>query len=52
MDWIQVFTIIGTIVGFLIWHANRVDTEASRQAARTDELYKMFVDLLKNNKKV
>ena len=58
MDWIQVFTIIGVLGGFMIYMLQRiekdVDTYGRRldgHAQRIDQLYKMFVDLLKEQKK-
>lgn len=51
MEWIQVLTIIGVIGGFLIYHANRVDNQVLATNQRMDQLYNMFVDLLKEGKK-
>ena len=82
MDWIQVFTIIGTltaIIGtlgaFTFWSFNKLDTDIkgvgyhisdvnnrldgwikhsiavqAEQSKRTDQLYQMFIDLLKERK--
>lgn len=71
MDWIQVLTIIGTVVGAAAWlhsdlkwlHSDLRTTEArldaqigsmreaqAAQNARTDQLYNMFCDLLKQQK--
>jgi len=64
MDWIQVFTIIGVLGGFMFFMLQRLekdidgiktDVNASNKrldghAMRIDQLYKMFVDLLKQKK--
>jgi hypothetical protein len=57
MEWIQVLTIIGFIVGINYYfisnlqkHIDRIDTDMKSQGARTDQLYQMFVDLLKERK--
>lgn len=65
MEWIQVLTIIGvniTLFGGLmtlvIWVVNRIDSDVkalcARQDAQTqriDQLYGMFIDLLKEGRK-
>ena len=43
-EWI---TIIGTLLGCFFFLTARID----QQAARTDRLYEMFIDLLKEGKK-
>ncbi len=57
MDWIQAITIIGVLGGFFFWQTNKLDNDmkaiASRldgHATRIDQLYKMFVDLIKEKK--
>lgn len=64
MDWIQVVAIIGSLGGLVIWMTNkldgdikslssRMDAHAVRMdshAKRIDQLYNMFVDLLKERK--
>ena len=57
MQWIQVITIIGTIVGFgwyflscLEKDIDKVDRRMDGHAQRIDKLYQMFVDLLKERK--
>lgn len=57
MEWVQVFTIIGVLGGFMFYMLSRVekdiDTIARRldgHAQRIDQLYKMFIDLLKERK--
>lgn len=58
MDWIQVITIIGTLGAFTFWlftkldadiRASNCDIRASNQ--RVDQLYQMFIDLLKEGRK-
>lgn len=62
MEWIQVFTIIGVLGGFMFWqtskldrdiskHIDRIDADMKIQGARTDKLYEMFIDLLKDRSK-
>lgn len=64
MNWIQVFTIIGSLGAFTFWLFTKLDNDIkssnSRQDAqmgridqqmvRIDQLYGMFVDLLKEKK--
>ena len=64
MDWIQVATIIGVnialfggLASLIIWVVNKLDKDVDKigirldgHAARIDQLYKMFVDLLKERK--
>ena len=63
--WIQVLAIIGGIGGPMIWMINKLDTDikglSSRMdkfdarmdghARRIDQLYQMFVDLLKQQRR-
>lgn len=65
MEWNQTFTIIGVNIGLfsiigaiLIYFLNKIDGDINRldrrldgHAARIDQLYQMFVDLLKERKK-
>jgi hypothetical protein len=64
MDWLQVFTIIGVLGGFIFFMMQRMHSDMLRldgeiksmgsrldaHANRIDQLYKMFVDLIKSNK--
>ncbi len=57
MDWIQVFTIIGVLGGFIFFMNQRMHSDIeslSRRldghAQRIDQLYHMFCDLLKEKK--
>lgn len=58
MNWIEVFTIIGVNAGIIVWMVNKLDADIKSlgnrldgHAARIDQLYKMFVDLLKEGRK-
>lgn len=65
MDWIQVGTIIGVNVALIaamitivIWAVGKMDADVKSignrldgHATRIDQLYRMFVDLLKEGKK-
>lgn len=61
MDWTQAFAIIGSLGTFIFWMFtkldsdikslnNRLDQHISSSSARTDQLYQMFIDLLKEKK--
>ena len=61
MDWSQVITIIAAIGGFTYFLftkldsdiktlSSRMDARTEAQSARIDQLYQMFVDLLKERK--
>jgi hypothetical protein len=50
MDWIQVFTIIGILGGFTFWMFTKLDTDIRNSHQRIDQLYQMFIDLLKEGK--
>jgi hypothetical protein len=65
MDWAQILTIVGVniallaaLAGLIIWAVSKLDSDmksiGSRldgHAARIDQLYRMFIDLLKEGKK-
>jgi len=62
MDWIQVVSVLGTVIGSVASAAAYLhvqiknDMKEIRQAlttqgARTDKLYEMFVDLIKEGRK-
>jgi hypothetical protein len=50
MDWIQVFTIIGSLAAFTFWLFTKLDNDVRAQGQRIDQLYQMFIDLLKEKK--
>jgi len=65
MNWAQILTIAGlnlsmfvALAGLVIWTVNKHDSEIKSingrldgHASRIDQLYQMFVDLLKETKK-
>lgn len=65
MDWEQILAIIGVnialagiMISIIVWITSKHDTEMNRvitridgHAARMDQLYSMFVDLLKEGRK-
>ena len=50
MDWIQTLTFIATVVASN-YYFHRDIKEDIKATARTDRLYEMFIDLLKDVKK-
>jgi hypothetical protein len=50
MDWIQTLSIIATVVASAFYIHREVQTDIKAQSARTDRLYEMFIDLLKEKK--
>jgi hypothetical protein len=57
MDWTQAITIMGVLGGFIFWQVNRIHDDISGinrrldgHAQRIDQLYSMFIDLLKEKK--
>jgi hypothetical protein len=50
MDWIQVFTIIGSLGAFTFWLFTKLDADIRNSNQRIDQLYQMFIDLLKERK--
>ena len=65
MDWTMILTIIGVnialfgaLAGLNVWVVNKLDTDVKSMctrldghAQRIDQLYQMFVDLLKEGRK-
>ena len=51
MDWIQVFTIIGSLATFMFWMFNKLDSDIKSSNQRIDQLYRMFIDLLREGRK-
>ncbi len=50
MDWIQVLTIVVTLLGGIFYiHSDirEIKKDMQQQNARIDKLYEMFIDLLK-----
>lgn len=61
MDWTQAFAIIGSLGAFTFWLFTKLDNDIkasnarldqhiTSSTARTDQLYQMFIDLLKEKK--
>jgi hypothetical protein len=50
MDWIQTFTIIGVLGSFTFWLFTKLDSDVRASNQRIDQLYQMFIDLLKEKK--
>jgi hypothetical protein len=50
MYWIQTLSIIATVVESAFYIHREVQTDIKAQSARTDRLYEMFIDLLKEKK--
>jgi CRISPR/Cas system-associated protein Csm6 len=51
MDWIQVITIIASVFGAAYYIHRDIREDMKIQTARTDRLYEMFIDLLKEGRK-
>lgn len=51
MDWLQTGSIIATIIAGAYCLHRDIKEDMKTQTARTDRLYEMFIDLLKENKK-
>jgi len=47
MDWLQTITIIGTLGTFTFWLFSKLDADIRASNQRVDQLYQMFIDLLK-----
>ncbi len=57
MDWTQTLAIIGSLGAFIFWMFTKLDNDIKALSARLDaqnnridQLYQMFVDLLKDKK--
>ena len=57
-DWTQTYVLMGLIMTltafmctFMFFTVSRIDSDVRSQGARIDQLYQMFVDLLKETKK-
>lgn len=51
MDWIQALTIMATVIGSAYYIHRDIIIDMRQQTARTDKLYEMFIDLLKEGRK-
>jgi len=50
MDWTQTIFIVGTLGTFTFWLFNKLDSDIRSSHQRIDQLYGMFIDLLKDRK--
>lgn len=51
MDWFQTLSIMATVVGSVYYFHREILNDMRIQSARTDKLYEMFIDLLKEGRK-
>lgn len=51
MDWMQTFSIIGTVIVSAFYIHRDVRADMQIQSSRTDRLYEMFIDLVKEGRK-
>lgn len=52
MEWVQVFTIIGSLGAFTFWLFTKLDNDVRAQGQRIDQLYQMFCDTQKEIKQI
>ena len=51
MDWIQTLSIIVTVLGSAYYLHRDISSDIKIQSCRTDKLYEMFIDLIKEGRK-
>lgn len=51
MDWIQTLSIMATVIASAYFIHRDVSADLKSQSARTDKLYEMFIDLIKESRK-
>lgn len=51
MDWIQTLSIMATVIASAYYIHREVQMDIRATNARTDRLYEMFIDLLKEGRK-
>lgn len=51
MEWMHTISIIATVVGSAYYIHRDITEDMKTQSARTDKLYEMFIDLLKEGRK-
>lgn len=51
MDWIQTLSILATVVASAYYIHREIQADMRILSSRTDKLYEMFIDLLKEGKK-
>ncbi len=50
MDWIQTISIMGTVIATAYYIHREIQQDIRAANARTDRLYEMFIDLLKEKR--
>lgn len=50
MEWLQTLSIMATVLGTAYYIHRDIKDDMKTQTARTDRLYEMFIDLLKDSK--
>lgn len=51
MEWAHTLAIIGTVLGSAYYIHRDIINDMKTQSARTDRLYEMFIDMLKEGKR-
>lgn len=51
MEWLQTLTIIGTVLASAYYIHRDILADMKAQSSRTDRLYEMFIDLVKEGRK-
>lgn len=51
MDWIQTLSIMTTVIASAYYIHREIQTDIRLQSGRTDKLYEMFIDLIKEGRK-
>ena len=51
MDWFQTLSIIATVIASAYYIQREIHEDMRIQSGRTDKLYEMFIDLLKEGRK-
>lgn len=51
MDWIQTLSIMATVIGSAFYIHTEIRADIKTQSSRTDKLYEMFIELLKEGRK-
>jgi len=51
MDWLHTVSIIGTVIASTYYIHRDIKEDMKTQTSRTDRLYEMFIDLLKDGRK-
>ncbi len=51
MEWLQTLSIIATVLGTAYYIHRDIREDMKVHSARTDKLYEMFIDLIKEGKK-